>query len=140
MSQIIFIILPYCLSYVWNWQNICKGLKNHEKSHDSQLSNRFLSNIVKYWIGTWPFQRLLQRLRYHSSGLRVRVSPFCLPIFDVSIFTNNFYPFPRGKPLSTRKRQTCTGVFCLLFVACINSKNFQHLIQLNNAHMLVKLF
>jgi hypothetical protein len=46
MSQILLTILPYRLSYVWNWQNIWKGLKNHEKSHDSQLSNRFLSNIV----------------------------------------------------------------------------------------------
>jgi hypothetical protein len=60
---------------------------------------------------------LLERLRYPGSGLRVRVSPFCLPIFsDVSIFTRNFYPFPRGKPWSTRKIQTGTGVFCLLFV------------------------
>jgi hypothetical protein len=81
----------------------------------------------------------IERLRY--PGLRVRVSPFCLPIFaDVSIFTRNFYPFPRGKPWSTRKRQTGTGVFCLLFVGRLNSKNFQHLTQINNAHMLVKVF
>jgi hypothetical protein len=81
---------------------------------------------------------LLERLRYPGSGLRVRVSPFCLPFFaDVSIFTRNFYPFPRGKPWSTRKRQTGTGVFCLLFVGRLNSK---HLTQINNAHMLVKVF
>jgi hypothetical protein len=41
---------------------------------------------------------------------------------------------------STRKRQTGTGVFCLLFVGPLNSKNFQHLTQINNAHMLVKVF
>jgi hypothetical protein len=71
----------------------------------------------------------------------VRVSPFCLPIFvDISIFTRNFYPFPRGKPWSTRKRQTGTGVFCLLFVGRLNSKKLQHLTQINNAHMLVKVF
>jgi hypothetical protein len=76
----------------------------------------------------------LERLRYPGSVLRVRVSPFCLPIFaDVSIFTRNFYPFPRCKPWSTRKRQTCTGVFCLLFVGRLNSKNFQHLTQINHA-------
>ena len=68
-----------------------------------------------------------------------RVSPFCLPISaDVSIFTRNFYPFPRGKPWSTRKRQT--GVFCLLFVGRFNGKKLQHVTQINNAHMLVKLF
>jgi hypothetical protein len=66
----------------------------------------------------------IERLRYPGSGLRV--PPFCLPIFaDVSIFTRNFYPFPRGKPWSTRKRQTGTGVFCLLFVGRLNSKNFR---------------
>jgi hypothetical protein len=64
-----------------------------------------------------------------------------LPIFaDVSILTRNFYPFPRGKPWSTRKRQTGTGVFCLLFVGRLNSKKLQHLTQINNAHMLVKVF
>ena len=86
---------------------------------------------------------VIERLRYPDSGLRVRVSPFCLPIFaDVSIFTRNFYPFPRGKPWSTRKRRTGTGVFCLLFVGrLINSKKLQHLTQINNAHiMLVKVF
>jgi hypothetical protein len=83
----------------------------------------------------------LERLRYPGSGLRVRVSPFCLPFFaDVSNFTRNFYPFPRGKPWSTRKRQTSTGVFCLLFLGRLNSTNFQHLTQKNNAHMLVKVF
>jgi hypothetical protein len=83
----------------------------------------------------------IERLRYPDSGLRVRVSPFCLPIFaDVSIFTRNFYPFPRGKSWSTRKRQTGTGVFCLLFMGCLNSKKLQHLTQINNAHMLVKVF
>jgi hypothetical protein len=83
----------------------------------------------------------IERLRYPDSGLRVRVSPFCLPIFaDVSIFTRNFYPFLRGKPWSTRKRQTVTGVFCLLFVGRLNSKKLQHLTQINNAHMLVKVF
>jgi hypothetical protein len=61
------------------------------------------------------------------------------------LFTNfcwcqHFYPFPRGKPWSTRKRQTGTGVFCLLFVGRLNSKNFQHLTQINKAHMLVKVF
>jgi hypothetical protein len=44
------------------------------------------------------------------------------------------------KPWSTRKRQTSTGVFCLLFVGRLNSKNSQHLTQINNAHMLVKVF
>jgi hypothetical protein len=84
---------------------------------------------------------MLERLRYPGSDLRVRVSPFCLAIFaDVSIFTRNFYPFPRGKPRFTRKRQTGTGVFCLLDVGRLNSKNFQHLTQINNAHMLVKVF
>jgi hypothetical protein len=83
----------------------------------------------------------IERLRYPGSGLRVRVSPFCLPIFaDVSNFTRNLYPFPRGKPWSTRKRQTGTGVFCLLFLGRLNSTNFQHLTQINNAHMLVKVF
>ena len=43
--------------------------------------------------------------------------------------------FPTGKPWSTRKRQTGTGVFCLLFVGRLNSKNFQHLTQINNAHI-----
>jgi hypothetical protein len=63
----------------------------------------------------------MERLRYPGSGLRVRVSPFCLPIFsDVSNFTRNCYPFPRGKPWSTRKRQTGTGVFCLLYVGRLN--------------------
>ena len=83
---------------------------------------------------------IIERLRYPDSGLRVRVSPFCLPIFAVvSNFTRNFYPFPRGKPWSTRKRQTGTGVFCLLFLGRLNSTNFQHLTQINNAHMLVKV-
>jgi hypothetical protein len=83
----------------------------------------------------------IERLRYPGSVLQVRVSPFCLPIFaDVSTFTRNFYPFPRGKPWSTRKRQTGTGVFCLLFVGRLNSKNFQHLTQINDALMLVKVF
>ena len=87
------------------------------------------------------FADILERLRYPGSGLRVRVSPFCLPIFaDVSIFTRNFYPFPRCKPRSTRKRQTGTGVFCLLYVCRLNSKIFQHLTQINNAYMFVKVF
>ena len=85
--------------------------------------------INKYNILIGPegrFLLILERLRYPGSGLRVRVSPFCLPTFaDVSIFTRNFYPFPRGKPWSTRKRQTGTGVFCLLFVGRLNSKNVQ---------------
>jgi hypothetical protein len=59
---------------------------------------------------------ILERLRYPGSGSWVRVSPFCLPIFAVINFTRNFYPFPRGKPWSTHKRQTGTGVFCLLFL------------------------
>ena len=80
--------------------------------------------------------KTIERLRYPGSGSRVRVSPFCLPIFaDVSNFTRNFYPFPRGKPWSTRKRQTGTGVFCLLFLGCLNSTNVHHLTQINNAHM-----
>jgi hypothetical protein len=84
---------------------------------------------------------VIERLGYPGSVLRVRVSPFCLPIFaDVSIFTRNFYPFPRGKPWFTRKRQTGTGVFCLLFVGRLTSKNIQHLTQINNALMLVKVF
>jgi hypothetical protein len=33
--------------------------------------------------------------------------------------------FPLGKPRSTRKRQTGTGVFYLLFVGRLNSKNVQ---------------
>jgi hypothetical protein len=71
---------------------------------------------------------IIERLRY--PGLRVRVSPFCLSISaDVSIFTRNFYPFPRGKPWSTRKRQTGTGVFCLLFVGRFNGKNFNMLLK-----------
>jgi hypothetical protein len=82
-----------------------------------------------------------REVKIHGSVLRVRVSPFCLPIFaDVSIFTRNFYPFPRGKPWSTCKRQTGTGVFYLLFVGRLNSKHFQHLTQINNALMLVKVF
>jgi hypothetical protein len=98
-------------------------------------------NFAKYYS---IISRILivERLRY--PGLRVRVSPFCLPFFaDVSIFTRNvyrLYPFPRGKPWSTRKRQTGTGVLCLLFVGRLNSRNFQHLTQVNNAHMLVKVF
>ena len=81
----------------------------------------------------------IERLRY--PGLRVRVSPFCLPIFaDVSIFTRNFFPFPHGKAWSTRKRQTGMGIFCLLFLGRFNSKKLQHLTQINNAHMLVKAF
>ena len=78
---------------------------------------------------------ILERLRYPGSCLRVRVSSFCLTIFaDVSNFTRIFYPFPRGKPWSTRKRQTTgTGVFCLLFLGRLNSTNFQHITQINNA-------
>jgi hypothetical protein len=88
-----------------------------------------------------PYQPLLERLRYPGSGLRVRVAPFSLPIFaDVSIFTRNFYPFSRVKPWSIRNRQTGTGDFCLLFVGRLNSKKFQHLTQINNEHMLVKVF
>jgi hypothetical protein len=86
-------------------------------------------------------RQALERLRYPGSGLRVRVSPFCLLIFaDVSNFTLNFYTFPRGKPWSTRKRQTGTGVFCLLYVGRLDSTHFQYLTQINNAHMLVKVF
>ena len=77
--------------------------------------------------------------RFRFTGTSIAI--FCLPIFaDVSIFTRNFYPFPRGKPWSTRKRQTGRGVFCLLFVGRLNSKKLQHLTQINNAHMLVKVF
>jgi hypothetical protein len=83
----------------------------------------------------------IQRRSLRIREVKIRISPFCLPIFaDVSIFTRNFYPFPRGKPWSTRKRQTGTGVFCLIFVGRLNSKKLQHLIQINNAHMLVKVF
>ena len=79
-----------------------------------------------------------ERLRYPGSGLRVRVTPFCLQIFAVvSIFTCNFYPFPRGKPWSTRKRQTGTGAFCLLFVGRLSSKTLQHLNQIDNSYMSV---
>ena len=86
-------------------------------------------------------QRAIERLRYPGSGLRVRVSPFCLPIStDFSIFTRNFYPFPRGKTWSTLKRQTGTGVSCLQFVGRFNGKKLQHVTQINNAHMLVKVF
>jgi hypothetical protein len=92
-------------------------------------------------MATFVHSEIVERLRYPGSDLRVRVSPFCLQFFaDVSIFTRNFYPFPRGKPWSTRKRQTGTGILCLLFVGRLNSKNFQHLTQINNAHMLVKVF
>ena len=77
----------------------------------------------------------IKRLKYPGSGLRVRVSPFCLPIFaDVSNFTPNFYPFPRGagKPWSTRKRQTGTGVLYLLylqqFMANLNNETCHSLI------------
>ena len=84
---------------------------------------------------------ILERLRYPGSVLRVRVSPFCLPIFaDVSIFTRNFYPFPLGKPWSTRKIQTGTGVFYLLYVGRLNSKNVQHLTQINNSLMLATIY
>ena len=104
------------------------------------MQNCILQYVV-LWIA-YRFQTIIERLRYPDSGLRVRVSPFCLPIFaDVSIFTRNFDPFPRGKPWFTRKRQTLgTGVFCLLFVGRLNSKKLQHLTQINNAHMLVKVF
>ena len=37
-------------------------------------------------------------------------------------------------------KQTGTGVFYLLFVGRLNSKNFQHFTQINNALMLVKVF
>jgi hypothetical protein len=84
------------------------------------MQNRILQYVV-LWIA-YRFQTIIERLRYPDSGLRVRVSPFCLPIF--ADFCRNFYPFPRGKPWSTRKRQTGTGVFCLLFVGRLNSKNF----------------
>jgi hypothetical protein len=104
------------------------------------IINKTLDGCEKIWIYVLV-SKTIERLRYPGSGSRVRVSPFCLPIFaDVSIFTRNFYPFPRGKPWSTRKRQTGTGVFCLLFVGRLNSKNFQHLTQRNNALMLVKVF
>ena len=103
--------------------------------------NRITCRSTKRRVRQPVRNETLERLRYPGSGLRVRVSPFCLAIFaDVSIFTRNFYPFPRGKPRSTRKRQTGTGVFCLLYVGRLNSKNFQHLTQINNAHMLVKVF
>jgi hypothetical protein len=96
---------------------------------------------INEYKGEQRTESVIERLRYRGSVLRVRVSPFCLPIFaDVSIFTRNFYPFPRGKPWSTRKRQTGTGAFCLLFVGRLNSEHFQHLTQINNAHMLVKIF
>jgi hypothetical protein len=94
-------------------------------------------NQLGYFRNLWESMKIcemLERLRYPGSGLRVQVSPFCLPIFaDVSIFTRNFYPFSRGKPWSTRRRQTGTGVFYLLFVGRLNSKHFQHLTQINNA-------
>jgi hypothetical protein len=102
-----------------------------KKPHQNRLCLRYIECLI------------LERLRYPGSGLRVRVSPFaCLPIFaDVRIFTRNFYPFPRGKPWCTRERQTGTSVFCLLFVGRLNSKNFQQsYTQINNAHMLVKVF
>ena len=100
----------------------------------------YLNRILHVGLRTCT-SLILERLRYPVSVLRVRVSPFCLPIFaDVSIFTRNFYPFPRGKPWSTRKRQTGTGVFYLLFVGRLNSQNFQHLTQINNTLMLVKVF
>ena len=81
------------------------------------------SNKVRKYDARRSLTKLIERLRYPGSGLRVRVTPFCLQIFaDVSIFTCNFYPFPRGKPWSTRKRQTGTGAFCLLFVGRLSSK------------------
>ena len=104
------------------------------------VPNPPLGNLSMEIFGA-TIQSSIERLRHPASGLRVRVSPFCLPISaDVSIFTRNFYPFPRGKPWSTRKRQTGTGVFCLLFVGRFNAKKLQHVTQINNAHMLVKVF
>ena len=38
------------------------------------------------------------------------------------------------------KDKRATGVVCLLFVGRLNSKKPQHLTQINNAHMLVKVF
>ena len=79
--------------------------------------------------------KILEKLRYPGYGLPVRVTPFCLQIFaDVSIFTRNFYPFLRGKPWSTRKLQTGTGAFCLLFVGRLSSKILQHLNQIDDAN------
>jgi hypothetical protein len=49
------------------------------------------NNVYENTRGKRQCFRTLERLRYPDSGLRVRVSPFCLPIFaDVSIFTRNF--------------------------------------------------
>ena len=78
----------------------------------------------------------IPRFRFTGTSIAILFTFFA----DVSIFTRNFYPFPRGKPWSRRKRQTGTGVLCLLFVGRLNSKNFQHLTQINNAYMLVKVF
>jgi hypothetical protein len=54
--------------------------------------------INKYNILIGPegrFLLILERLRYPGSGLRVRVSPFCLPTFaDVSIFSAISTRFP----------------------------------------------
>ena len=98
------------------------------------------SKYSRYTKISWSIERIIREVkipRFRFTGTSIAI--FILPIFaDVNIFTRNFYPFPRGKPWSTRKRQTGTGVFCLLFVGRLNSKNFQHLTQINNAHSLSK--
>jgi hypothetical protein len=89
---------------------ICTNLNLLEVLNRKKL---YCPRIGQHTVAFEEFK--IERLRY--PGLRVRVSSFCLSTFaDVSIFTRNFYPFSRGKPWSTRKRQTGTGVFCLLFV------------------------
>ena len=70
----------------------------------------YFSTVWYRWCGT----------AWHSTGYSTQeslkypglwVSPFCLPnLAAVSMFTRNFYLFPRDKPWSTRKTQTGTGV------------------------------
>ena len=89
------------------------------------------------FISVYNREVKIPRFRFTGTSIAILFTNFA----DVSNFTRNFYPFPRGKPWSTRKRQTGTGVFCLLFLGRLNRRtNFQHLTQINNTHMLVKVF
>ena len=87
---IVKITVPYCMAaatlFVGNRRITVKYVR----------TKMFLVVVFCILLSTQG-QRIasLERLRYPGSGLRVRVSPFCLPIFaDVCIFTRNFYPFP----------------------------------------------
>jgi hypothetical protein len=119
--------VPKCIPFAFHMRSIRVSIAFH-------LCSTFTGTHPQNAFRLHSYRnRTLERLRYPDSGLQVRVSPFCLPSSaDVSIFTRNFYPFARGKPWSRRKRQTGTGVFCLLFVGRLNSKKRQHLTQINN--------